>query len=602
MSKSYRFIFLLSCCFSLGAAAATPDPALIAKKAVDNYFTIIRDPSIARGNYGELFKLKQLSGMSAADRGWVTRSLIRHGVKDNIKWSLSGSVLKLSLPQIKTGMLEIDFRDVVKGPDRVLYFNGKKYVSRYLAQRSGDQRFSVRDELGALQKFFTTTQLGMHPWLYDAIKVAMFPLALLAGCDDGDVDANAASAALATEGVRQATYAEAPRLGEGSGPGHLGAGLSPGAEDVAAVQLPDRKYLEKAEAKEAEEKQRLAQVAATAAPVAACKEPAADKAPYELKPEDLEPFKKHSAHFEFDGAELAFDKPAPAEFTEWGQGEDFPSLGLGHYIWYPEGTPKEAKKFEESFPQYIEFMLKNCNIAIPADLQDTSHKQVILKIEGGKLINGAPWKEKLSADGKEGFDVLKKIPTSGASSLTKFLWTKENTDCQAKFQQKRLADAIAAMRAKPTNPGMCSLIDGFMHDRNSYLAMLDYVNFKGDGNNPQKDFYVHKDKGTIQWGLKQVIESVVPGLNKNIQPPPCGPDGTSVDAHTCFAKAAEATLKYRAENAMRFVNNEWVASPEDKTTFLGYLKRPAAEEKDKDGKSVQPGGWARRLDKYAPGI
>ena len=33
--------------------------------------------------------------------------------------------------------------------------------------------------------------------------------------------------------------------------------------------------------------------------------------------------------------------------TSWNKGEDFPSLGIGHFIWYPRGV---RQTFEESFP------------------------------------------------------------------------------------------------------------------------------------------------------------------------------------------------------------------------------------------------------------
>src|ERR1700733_6804496 len=39
--------------------------------------------------------------------------------------------------------------------------------------------------------------------------------------------------------------------------------------------------------------------------------------------------------------------------TSWNVGEDFPSLGIGHFIWYPKDA---HDKFEESFPRLIEFL------------------------------------------------------------------------------------------------------------------------------------------------------------------------------------------------------------------------------------------------------
>src|ERR1700731_2539020 len=42
-----------------------------------------------------------------------------------------------------------------------------------------------------------------------------------------------------------------------------------------------------------------------------------------------------------------------AGLTAWNGGEQFASLGIGHFIWYPEG---KRGPFEESFPKLISFM------------------------------------------------------------------------------------------------------------------------------------------------------------------------------------------------------------------------------------------------------
>ena len=41
--------------------------------------------------------------------------------------------------------------------------------------------------------------------------------------------------------------------------------------------------------------------------------------------------------------------------TSWNQGEDFASLGIGHFIWYPKGR---RGPFEESFPKLVSFVSK----------------------------------------------------------------------------------------------------------------------------------------------------------------------------------------------------------------------------------------------------
>ncbi|MFM8231634.1 MAG: hypothetical protein ACKOAL_10460, partial [Chthoniobacterales bacterium] len=39
--------------------------------------------------------------------------------------------------------------------------------------------------------------------------------------------------------------------------------------------------------------------------------------------------------------------------TSWNKGEDFPSLGIGHFIWYPAG---KRGPFQESFPGLKDYL------------------------------------------------------------------------------------------------------------------------------------------------------------------------------------------------------------------------------------------------------
>src|SRR5204862_5017210 len=41
-----------------------------------------------------------------------------------------------------------------------------------------------------------------------------------------------------------------------------------------------------------------------------------------------------------------------AGLTSWNTGENFASLGIGHFIWYPKGL---RGPFDESFPKFVEF-------------------------------------------------------------------------------------------------------------------------------------------------------------------------------------------------------------------------------------------------------
>src|ERR1700756_111462 len=48
--------------------------------------------------------------------------------------------------------------------------------------------------------------------------------------------------------------------------------------------------------------------------------------------------------------------------TSWNQGEDFASLGIGHFIWYPKGR---RGPFDESFPKVVSFVSKR-GVKLPA--------------------------------------------------------------------------------------------------------------------------------------------------------------------------------------------------------------------------------------------
>ena len=56
--------------------------------------------------------------------------------------------------------------------------------------------------------------------------------------------------------------------------------------------------------------------------------------------------------------------------TSWNANEEFASLGIGHFIWFPVG---KWLPFEESFPALLEFMRKK-NVHLPAWLDQTQFR------------------------------------------------------------------------------------------------------------------------------------------------------------------------------------------------------------------------------------
>ena len=172
--------------------------------------------------------------------------------------------------------------------------------------------------------------------------------------------------------------------------------------------------------------------------------------------------------------------------TAWNKGEDFASLGIGHFIWYPEAVPTSEKRFDESFPELLSWMQRK-NIAIPAWLR---HQ------------HGNPWRN------RQYFHSI--IHTARMQELRDFLW--QTRAIQAEFMQHRLTQALPRMLDTLPSTQQKHIQQQFKLVANSpmgFYALIDYVNFKGEG---IKQSERYQGKG---WGLLQVLQhmhSKEPGI------------------------------------------------------------------------------------------
>jgi len=159
--------------------------------------------------------------------------------------------------------------------------------------------------------------------------------------------------------------------------------------------------------------------------------------------------------------------------TTWNRGEDFPSLGLGHFIWYPN---KEKGPFKEQFPELLSYFQKN-GLQPPPWLFATSL---------------APWKS------REQF--YNEFDGEALSGLRVFL--SEHIDWQVKFIVQRLEAAIPRIIADCDAPQKKRIeynLARLTSTTEGLFTLLDYINFKGDGLS-EKERY--QGQG---WGLKQVL-------------------------------------------------------------------------------------------------
>ena len=188
----------------------------------------------------------------------------------------------------------------------------------------------------------------------------------------------------------------------------------------------------------------------------------------------------------------------------WNEGENFPSLGIGHFIWYKQGEPGI---FEESFPQLVEF-LKSKNVKLPKIMAENKY---------------SPWKD------RQELINLKTKKNPDIEELTNFLY--DNKDLQIMFIFKRLEASLEKMIAVSSNKeNVRKQFYRVASSPNGLYPLIDYVNFKGEGTNPKERY---KEQG---WGLLQVLENM-----KGAE--------TGKAALTEFSNSAKFVLQRRVNNS-----------------------------------------------------
>lgn len=162
----------------------------------------------------------------------------------------------------------------------------------------------------------------------------------------------------------------------------------------------------------------------------------------------------------------------------WNEGEDFVSLGIGHFIWYPQG---KKGPFRETFPELLKF-LKKRGAEPPEWLNKTSNLS-------------CPWKN------REEF--MNNQNSQKIISLRKFL--SDTISLQAIFLANRLLMALPEMLKSTSEESFHNVQKQFYRvalTPGGMYALVDYVNFKGEGID-KSESYARKG-----WGLLQVLEEM----------------------------------------------------------------------------------------------
>jgi hypothetical protein len=187
--------------------------------------------------------------------------------------------------------------------------------------------------------------------------------------------------------------------------------------------------------------------------------------------------------------------------TSWNEGENFASLGIGHFIWYPAG---QRGPFAESFPKFVAFARQN-GANPPASTS-----------------GACPWNSRAEFQAAQNSAPMKELRSFLAGSV----------NVQAQFLVTRLDEALAKMLAAAPADQRAAIQTQFErvgNARGGAYALIDYVNFKGEGVLPTERY---RGEG---WGLLQVLA----GMH----------GGGSQSALDEFARSAKTVLQRRVQNS-----------------------------------------------------
>ena len=194
-----------------------------------------------------------------------------------------------------------------------------------------------------------------------------------------------------------------------------------------------------------------------------------------------------------------------AGLTSWNAGENFASLGIGHFIWYPKG---QRGPFDESFPKVVNF-ISGRGAKLPQFLL-AGHEPA------------CPWASRA--------DFLRASQSTEMKQLRQFL--ADTVDLQAHFMVQRLQEALPKMLADAPVSVQAKIRQKFEKVAGSaqgMYALVDYVNFKGEGVLASERY---RGEG---WGLLQVLEGMQ--------------DPSSNSPTKDFAQSAKVVLNRRVHNS-----------------------------------------------------
>ena len=168
------------------------------------------------------------------------------------------------------------------------------------------------------------------------------------------------------------------------------------------------------------------------------------------------------------------------QLVHWNLRENFASMGIGHFTWYPAGR---AARFGNTFPGLLDYLVKN-GVSLPAWIQRAR-------------FEGAPWRTREQ--------LMQAKNSQEVKQFSQLLY--DTRHLQAKYIMDRAMRAMPKL-VKKTPPHLrgtvANNLNAVANSRGGRYVLVDYVNFKGEGLNRTGGY-----KGK-NWGLLQVLEEMQP--------------------------------------------------------------------------------------------
>jgi hypothetical protein len=208
--------------------------------------------------------------------------------------------------------------------------------------------------------------------------------------------------------------------------------------------------------------------------------------------------------------------------TSWNEGEGFASLGIGHFIWYPKGVDGP---YEESFPELLRFLAAN-GTKLPDWLSPSAD---------------CPWNSRAEFNAAADSARMKELRTLLAGTVP----------VQSRFLARRMERALPKLLAAAPAGRRDHVKAQFQRlaaTGKGTFALIDYVNFKGEGTNPAERY---KGEG---WGLLQVLD---------------GMDAAKESAPHEFGESAARVLARRVKNAEPRDESRWLKGWQNRVRAYG---------------------------------